>query len=336
MGVSPSKIVTRENTELRPITDVELVAGKYDKTEFLIDGILPLASFGTLIAGPKVGKSLLIIGIAHAVATGGLVLGNPQLRVQKPRKVLLIGLEDTMSRFSERLEVVQRYDGPSGDLLLANNMSRLSDGALAEIALVLEDNPDIGWVIIDTLTNMKDTSPGTGNAFENDRELYKQFVDFAKLYNIAFTVVHHTRKGEVVDPLESISGSQGLAATADVIWILTRPRMGTTGKFYATGKDVEVEYDLEFNQHVFWQVVGGTHQYNPDRMLSKERTRVLGAFIKNGPMTAAQVGEVLEVPDMNPIYQILSAMSKEGDLIKDGRRYHLAVSQNRLVAVEEA
>ena len=59
----------------------------------------------------------------------------------------------------------------------------------------------------------------------------------------ALLVVHHTRKLDSADFVDSVSGTQGLAGAADYVLVLKRQRHSTDATLAVTGRDVpEAEY----------------------------------------------------------------------------------------------
>ena len=50
-------------------------------------------------------------------------------------------------------------------------------------------------------------------------------------------VLHHTRKMEAEDPVDTVSGTLGLAGCADTVLVLARSSQGTT--LYVRGRDIE-------------------------------------------------------------------------------------------------
>ena len=78
----------------QPIAATELWGKTFPAVRWAVPGLLPEGV--TLLAGsPKIGKSWLALGIAVAVATGGIALGTIPV---DPGEVLYLALEDTQRR----------------------------------------------------------------------------------------------------------------------------------------------------------------------------------------------------------------------------------------------
>jgi RecA-family ATPase len=78
---------------------------------------------------------------------------------------------------------------------------------------------------------------GSDTLYEGD---FKALTDLHRLANelgIAIIVIHHTRKMEADDPIDTVSGSLGLTGAAHTVLVLARSPKGTT--LYVRGRDVE-------------------------------------------------------------------------------------------------
>src|SRR6516225_11694052 len=78
-----------------------------------------------------------------------------------------------------------------------------------------------------------------GSKFCAPRENLVASGDFqwATTHGVAVLGLHHTRKGAADDPLEALSGSNGLSACADTTIVLDQDQNGRT--LYVRGRDVE-------------------------------------------------------------------------------------------------
>ena len=92
-------------------------------------------------------------------------------------------------------------------------------------------------VVIDVLQRIKPAGNMTRNAYENDYSIWAPLQDWATANGIAVLGLHHTKKGGAEDPLESLSGSNGLSACADTTLVLNSDQNGKT--LYVRGRDVE-------------------------------------------------------------------------------------------------
>ena len=198
------------------VTMEELFDTVYDSTPPVIDGLL--YNGVSIIAGSgKVGKSFLMAQIGYHVSTG-----TP--------------LEDSFSRLQKRL--YQMFGGmPTKDFVLTTSAGRLGDSFDEQLINFLEENPDTGLVIIDTLIMIRDTD-GDNYSYSEDYDFIMKLKQFALRRNICIVLVHHTRKESSSDPFDMISGTKGLYAAADASFVLMKEkRESGEASLYVTGRD---------------------------------------------------------------------------------------------------
>ncbi|GAC83525.1 hypothetical protein GP2_013_00010, partial [Gordonia paraffinivorans NBRC 108238] len=70
--------------------------------------------------------------------------------------------------------------------------------------------------------------------------------------------VHHTRKAEATDFLDAVSGTQGLAGSADFVLVLSRKRQSEEGVLAITGRDVTETEIAMTTQGGQWRLAGST------------------------------------------------------------------------------
>jgi hypothetical protein len=70
-------------------------------------------------------------------------------------------------------------------------------------------------VIIDVLQRVKPAGNPNQNSYESDYSALAGLQRWATDRRVAVVALHHTRKGGADDPLEALSGSNGLSACAD-------------------------------------------------------------------------------------------------------------------------
>ena len=84
-------------------------------------------------------------------------------------------------------------------------------------------------VVIDVLQRIKPQGGGNLNAYEREYAIIAPLQRWATNQGIAVVVLHHTQEGGAEDPLEALSGSNGLSACADTTLVSTKK--GTTSRF---------------------------------------------------------------------------------------------------------
>src|SRR5260370_33994524 len=98
--------------------------------------------------------------------------------------------------------------------------------------------------LLDTLGKARPPRPAGAAPYQWDYAVGSQLkatVDSAP--SASLLVVHHTRKSESIDFVDSVSGTQGIAGSADFVLVLSRKRHENEALFSVTRRDVaEAEY----------------------------------------------------------------------------------------------
>ncbi|MBQ3347107.1 MAG: AAA family ATPase [Synergistaceae bacterium] len=205
--------------------------------KWAIEGFLP-AGLTILAGSPKVGKSILALHIALAVATGGCALGK--IFVQQG-DVLYLALEDNKRRIQERINGSDLdADTDISRLDIAYTVPRQNEGGLAYIEFWLINHKEARLVIIDTLQMFRTQLSGKGHMYSEDYDVISEIKKLADKYDVPFLIIHHLKKAkENEDWINEISGSQGIAGAADTLFSLKRSRTQAVGILHRNGRDVE-------------------------------------------------------------------------------------------------
>lgn len=244
---------------------------------WLYEGLTLLAS------APKLGKSTLMLQIEAAVATGGEFWG---VRVPKA-KVLMIDLETNERRLRRKLDEAGVADIEPGMLMYATTWPRGRAG-VDQIAEYV-DQHGIKLVVIDTWQRFRDAENGKRNAYAADYDALAMVQELCKTRpGLAIVAVHHRRKAASDDPIDSINGSAGLAASADSIWIMSRK--GADFVLHVEARDWERD-DNEFRiarEDGRWALADAPR-------LSQSELEVLRHLDLTGGMTGPQLGDALGI-----------------------------------------
>jgi AAA domain len=197
---------------------------------------LVVEGFGVLAGPPKIGKSWLADNIALGCAYGGTVLDAIPVA---PRPVLLASLEDSQRRLQSRLRKLA-FDRPLPDRL--DIITEIGAGlVIATIAEWLQRHEGSApLVVLDTLGKARHQRRPGDDPYIADYQLgsgIKRLIDAVP--GAAFLAVHHTRKMAAEDFVDTISGTAGIAGSADYIIVLSRKRQSDEGTLAVTGRDLE-------------------------------------------------------------------------------------------------
>jgi hypothetical protein len=300
------------NWRANAVTAAQLQHLRFPPISFILPGLIP-EGLSILAGRPKVGKSWLNLDVSLAVAAGRACLG---VREVGQGDVLCCALEDNRRRLQRRLD---KLVSPSGRpwperLTLATSWRRLDKGGVDDIASWADSVTQPRLVVIDTLAGVRPVR--TSNGYTEDYEALDALHRLANDRGIAILVLHHTRKMEAEDPIDTVSGTLGLTGCADTVLVLSRSSRGTT--LYVRGRDVEEsEHAVAFDkQGCRWSILGEAN----DVHRSKERSRILAAFEQSneGVLGPRKIAAIAGMTDAN-VRKLVGKMVKDNELERHGR-----------------
>lgn len=239
------------------ISAVELMRMEIPEMNWPIAAILPegLAIIG---APPKTGKSAIALQLALSISLGGKALGNAPTT---QGDVLYLALEDSPARMKERIERQMCGETVPDNLAIMFSSAPMLEGGLIQIESWLRAHPEAQAIFIDTIGRFR----GVGSQTENGNIFAADYQDMAKLqslalkHHVAIVVLHHLTKNRAgTDAIESLSGTTGISAAADAVWILSRERNQEAGELQIMGRDV-MEQNIAVTLSsltLTWQAVG--------------------------------------------------------------------------------
>jgi hypothetical protein len=289
------------------------ITGEMDAADLLrlelppLRAIVPdiiVAGTTVLAAPPKIGKSVLCYQLAVEVALGGTLLGRQCVR----GSVLYLALEDGKRRGQDRLRAaLNGRRMPAGRLSVGWDAPVIGGGLEEKIEVWLAAHDDAALVMIDTVQKIRGKSDGRRNAYEVDVQ------DLGRLQNItrdrselALLGVHHTKKDAADDFVASVSGTYGIAGSADTIMLLKRKRHAELGVLEITGRELpETELPVKFAD-LRWDVAE-----NVIPGASSERLGVYEVIRARGPIFPAAISRELRVTRELAAYHV-KALESDG------------------------
>jgi hypothetical protein len=184
---------------------------------WLVEGLLQAGWLLVINARPKVGKSIVSVNLATALAEGTKFLNLPT----SPCAVLYIDLErprETLNRFKALNAVSNPNIFVPAERMGADMLDALRE--LVKQAHNLTNRPVV--VFVDTLGDFLKPALRQRKASINDydaiAEILQALRDLALELGCAFIFVHHTRKAQSEEPTEvDVLGSTAIAGKFDVI-----------------------------------------------------------------------------------------------------------------------
>lgn len=229
----------------------ELMTAQFKPLDYIVPGVMSVG-LSLLVAPPKIGKSWMALDMAYRIATGGKVFDAIPVRC---RPVLYLALEDGPRRLQSRLRALGATQATDRLRFIID-----TDDILGEIRGFYEEHAEEHpLVIVDTLAKYLQACPSDAgrNAYVADYEHVGALQRLAIDAEGGLLLVHHTNKGRG-DMVDTVSGTHGIAGSADTIISLDRPRFGEDAVMRVTSRDAEEgEYGMTFAANR-WRLQGGT------------------------------------------------------------------------------
>jgi hypothetical protein len=244
-----------------------LDAQDFPPLAYAVPGLIP-EGLVLLVGPPKIGKSWFVLTVDLGAAVGGTALG---IAVPK-RPALYLALEDGDRRQQDRCRKLLRGDRIPPEFEYLTRVA--PDRIIATIESWLDlQQAEPPLVILDTLGKvMPPALPGESN-YQRDYRIgsaMKRIVDDRP--GMTLLVIHHDRKADAADWIDSINATHGLAGAMDTIIVISRDRNETSGLLKVTGRDVaEGEYAVRCKDGAVWELDG------PDLAIAREKAQKVRA-----------------------------------------------------------
>jgi len=147
----------------------------------------------------------------------------------------------------------------------------LTEGLEEQIENWIKETDNAQLVVIDTYAKTLPTSNKRSfkERYEIDSQNLSGLQRLALDYNIAILIIHHTTKGKLDDTFNEISGSVGIQAIADTLWVISSDRKkGKDPILEITGRDIEQDaFQIGLDVNCKWLNKGkpGENQESEDQ-----------------------------------------------------------------------
>jgi Predicted ATP-dependent serine protease len=278
-----------KDVHLSVVSATELLNMEFSESRPVITRLMPRGTY--IFAGaPKIGKSWMVLWFAKQISSGEPIWDFETTK----GAVLYISLEDPARRLQNRL--MEIADEKIGIIYFATESEMIGTGLEEQLQNFIAEHSDVSLIIIDTLQKIREIS-GDNYSYSSDYDVISAIKQIADRQNIAFLIVHHTRKeGDENDPFNTISGTNGLLGAADGAFVLMKhQRINARATFHATGRGIEdIKLELEFNRDNYtWTMLS-----HDDENLVSSDNPVLGAvdelLTKQGEKWAGTSTELLQ------------------------------------------
>lgn len=303
------------------INGLDLFKKEFKPIKWAVHDIL--AEGCSILAGkPKCGKSILALNICIAVAAGTKALSNIDV---EPGPVLYLALEDVQRRLKTRLQQMLCGDDPGAlkKLHLATNWPKMGDGGLKKLDETIRSIPGIRLVIIDTLKMFRPVIKGNKSLYDSDYEPIAAIKGIADKHCVSILLIHHLRKSDADDIMDTFSGSLGLTGATDTNLILERQTGNADAVLHVNGRDVEsAEYAMRFQPgNMSWRILGAAQ----DVKSTNQRQTLYDALKNAGKALSPKEIKALTNLKSNYIRKTLPLLIKEGSIKKEGRGQYIYI-----------
>jgi hypothetical protein len=307
MEIKEDSVIDKPEIQTQQIlTDIDILSTEYQPPCWIVPDLLPEGL--TVLAGkPKIGKSMLSLNLSVSISTGGIALG--QVSVEQ-KDVLYLALEDTPRRIQDRISQSLQGSSPTGRLNFAFSWPKMDGIGLEELDRWLEEHPDAGLVVIDTLARIRGPKRNGSTLYDADYDDLCRIKSIADQHHITIILLHHLRKAGADEVLDLVSGSTGLTAAADTVAVLKRERARADAILYITGRDVE-DKELALRSDgssASFVLLGAAEEYR----ISKERQEILELLRSSGePMRLKDLTVALN-KQSNNVHKLLGGLVEQG------------------------
>jgi len=235
---------------------------------------LPLLVEGTCIlsAKPKLGKSWLALSMCIAVAKGEDFLGYQTNQCS----TLYLDLETSEQLQQKRLRKVLQGEAVPRNFYLETETDSLENGFIEQIEAYLEEDPNIGIVVIDVFQIVR--SPAKSMKESEYEHAYRDITplnELAQKHHISIILVCHDRKSvDPDDPFSNILGSTGLQGAATQMMVMFRKRKDDPIHISVKGKTIDGLPELNVKlDHAKWSIVEGVNSADREQAERLEEYR---------------------------------------------------------------
>lgn len=254
----------------------------FDDPKYVWNGILPDSGIAVCAASKAAGKTLLLLQLADAITKG-----HPFMGVETaPSTVLFLELELSKRRTAQRLSKMGIT--PNKNLKFAWQWQQGEAGIrdLTDYVYVKK----IQLVVVDVLQRLWPPEQDS-NSYGDAYNVLGPLRAMANELNVMVLLVTHLRKAEATDYMNSVIGSVGITANADVILSLKRARGENDAVLSIDGNDVESkEIALRFSPNPL-----GFEESDADPAMAgqtRERKKIVQAITDLGGQ--ARISEIVE------------------------------------------
>lgn len=298
------KLKTAEGLMQKNLPEPKVFIGVGDELPLLVEGTCILS------AKPKLGKSWLALGMCIAVANGDDFMGYKTRQCS----TLYLDLETSEQLQQKRLKKMLKGAKPPNKFYLETETDTIENGFVDQIENYLQQDPDIGVVVIDVFQIIRSTAKSAKETeYEHAYRDITPLNELAQKHHISIILVCHDRKAvDPDDPFSNILGSTGLQGAATQMIVMFRRKKDEPIHISVKGKTIDGLPELNAKlENAEWSVV----EWGDSAEMEKNRKE---AEYQNSPIREA----VLAIAANNQIWK-----GRCSTLINDAIGYEVAITE---------
>lgn len=279
------KLKTADALMQKDIPEPKVFVGVGEELPFLVEGTCILS------AKPKLGKSWLALEMGLAIANGEDFIGYKTEKCS----VLYLDLETSEAIQKKRLKKALKGKAVPKNFYLETETDGLDDGFAAQIEAYLEEDPNIGVVIVDVFEIIRTAAKSIKET--EYAHAYRDLTPLNELclkHHISLILVCHDRKAvDPDDPFSNILGSTGLQGAASQMIVMFRRKKEDPIHISVKGKTIDGLPELNVRlEDAEWHVVEAVDS------ASQERERALWEYRESDIRKA-----VLAITEKYPLWK---------------------------------
>ena len=229
---------------------------------WLVNDLFP-TGLSIICGASKIGKSWFVQNLCLSISNGDKFLDKPTSK----HACWYMALEDDESLSQTRLKMMLKGKTAPANFFISyeiypmDKVSKDKPTLMEYIAENIKRNPEIKCVVVDTFQKVRSASAYGESMYAHDYRDISTLKKLADELNIAIILIHHTNKMKDRDtdgdPFAKISGTNGLMASADCIFLLDRKRGEQEVQFAFTGRKIRCDnWTISQNDDMTWHKIG--------------------------------------------------------------------------------
>jgi len=303
----------------RGFTAKDLMLMDFPEPKWAIPMILP-EGLNLLGGKPKQGKSIFALNVCIEVAFGGKALR--EIDVEKG-SALYLALEDTPRRLQDRMINMLGVRRAPDNLHLYTECPRMDEGGLDFLEQKIKEIPDLRLVVIDTLAKFRPANSGKNSSYDVDYQHVAAIKALADKHSVSILLIHHLRKMQAEDVMDTFSGTLGLTGAADGLLALIRRTGQADAELYVNGRDIEAAtYALRFDPGpMTWELLGDARNVQS----TKQKQQIFDALKES--VVPLSPKEIAEITGLKAIYikKNLPQLCKDSNIKKVGHGKYIFI-----------